>query len=68
MSSEWALLLLLFAPALIGLVLLMGWLEEVLTQQLVADDVAVAWHSADSPDDLEATVSQILKRVVVDSR
>jgi hypothetical protein len=61
-------LLLLFVPGLIGLVMLMGWLEAVLTHQIAADEVADVWHSTDSPDDLEHEVGRILARVVVRSR
>jgi hypothetical protein len=53
---------------LIGLVMLMGWLEAVLTHQIAADEVADVWHSTDSPDDLEHEVGRILARVVVRSR
>jgi hypothetical protein len=58
----------LFVPGLIGLVLLMAWLEVVLTYQLAADEVADVWQSTDSPDDLEQKVGRILERVVVSSR
>jgi hypothetical protein len=68
MSSGWGLLVLLFVPGLIGLVALMGWLEVVLTHQLAADEVAVAWQSAESPDDLEERVGRILEKVVVSPR
>jgi hypothetical protein len=68
MSSMWVLLFLLFVPGLIGLVMLMGWLEVVLTYQLAADEVADVWQSTDSPDDVEQKVGRILERVVVSSR
>jgi hypothetical protein len=64
----WTMLFLLFVPGLIGLVMLMGWLEKVLTYQIAADEVVNVWHSTDSPDDLEQEVDRILKRVVVSSR
>jgi hypothetical protein len=67
-NSAWGLLFLLFVPGLIGLVALMGWLEVMLTHQIVADEVANAWDSTDSPDDLEQTIGRILERVVVSSR
>lgn len=68
MSSMWTMVSLLFVPGLIGLVLLMAWLEVVLTYQLAADEVADVWQSTDSPDDLEERVGRILERVVVSSR
>ncbi|HVT64906.1 MAG TPA: hypothetical protein VHD81_07120 [Mycobacteriales bacterium] len=68
MSSMWVLLFLLFVPGLIGLVMLMGWLEVVLTYQIAADEVADVWHSTDSPDDVEQKIGRILERVVVSSR
>jgi hypothetical protein len=68
MTSAWELLFLLIVPGLFGLVLLVNWLEVYLTYQLVADDVAVAWHSTDSADDLEQQVGQILERLMLNSR
>jgi hypothetical protein len=68
MTSSWELLFLLLVPGLFGLVLLMNWLEEYLTYQLVAEDVAVAWRSTESIDDLEEKVSRIVEKVMIDSR
>ena len=68
MTSSWELLELLFVPGLIGLVMLMGWLEVVLTYQLAADEVAFAWRSVDSADELEQTVGRLVERVIVQSR
>jgi hypothetical protein len=68
MSPAWELLFLLFLPGLFGLVLLMNWLEVYFTYQLVADEVAVAWQSTESVDDLERKVGNIVERVIVVSR
>lgn len=68
MTAAWELLFLLLIPGLFGLVVLMNWLETYLTQQLVADDVAIAWRSTDSPDDLEQRIGDILRNVMVDAR
>jgi hypothetical protein len=68
MSSMWTMLFLLFVPGLIGLVMLMGWLEKVLTYQIAADEVADVWQSTDSPDDVEQKIGRILERVVVSAR
>jgi hypothetical protein len=67
MTSGWELLFLLIVPGLFGLVLLVNWLEVYLTYQLVADDVAVAWQSTDSIDELERQVGRIVERVMVKS-
>ncbi len=68
MTSAWGLLVLLFLPGLFGLVVLMNWLEVYFTCRLVADEVAVAWHSTDSVDDLEAKVGRIVERVMANPR
>ncbi|MGN6475516.1 MAG: hypothetical protein ACTHK4_17990 [Mycobacteriales bacterium] len=68
MTSPWEPLFLLIVPGLFGLVLLVNWLEVYLTYQLVADDVAVAWQSTDSADDLEQQVGRIVERVISTSR
>ncbi|HWA67068.1 MAG TPA: hypothetical protein VG899_11955 [Mycobacteriales bacterium] len=67
MSSPWALAVLLFTPSLFGLALLMNWLETHFTHQLVADELAIAWRSTESADDLEEEVGRIVARVMVDS-
>ena len=68
MSSAWTLLFLLIVPGLMGLVLLVSWLETFLTYQLVPDDVAVAWETAVSADELEQRVGRIVERVIVKPR
>lgn len=68
MTTPWGLLVLLFLPGLFGLALLMNWLEVYFTYQLVADEVAVAWQSTDSVDDLEEKVGLIADRVMSSPR
>jgi hypothetical protein len=68
MTSPWLLVSLLFIPGLFGLALLMNWLEVYFTHQLVADEVAAAWRSTESVEDLERRVSVIARRVMVDWR
>ncbi|HVW81358.1 MAG TPA: hypothetical protein VHB69_10530 [Mycobacteriales bacterium] len=67
MSSPWAVLVVLFTPGLFGLALFMNWLEVYFTHQLVAEEVAVAWQSIESVDDLEQRVGRIVARVLQDS-
>jgi hypothetical protein len=54
---------LLVIPGLFGLALLMLWLENNLTRQMVARDVAAAWESSLSPDQLEEAVSRSVARL-----
>jgi hypothetical protein len=68
MTSAWWLVSLLTVPGLFGLAVLMNWLEVFFTHQLVADEVAIAWKSVESADDLERRVSLIVERVIIDSR
>lgn len=68
MSSPLWLLVLLFVPGLFGLALFMNWLEVYFTHQLVAEEVAVAWQSTESIDDLEQKVGRIVERVMRDPR
>lgn len=68
MGEQLWLVSLLTVPGLFGLAVLMNWLEVYFTYQLVADEVAVAWRSTESADDLERTVSLIVERVMRDSR
>jgi hypothetical protein len=64
----WALAWLLVVPGLFLLVLIVDWLERYFTYQLVADEVSVAWESAESADDLEKTVGRIVERVLITAR
>jgi hypothetical protein len=66
--TPWALVSLLTIPGLFGLALLMNWLEVYFTYQRVADEVAVAWQSTESADDLERRISLIADRVIFDAR
>jgi hypothetical protein len=54
---------LLVIPGLFGLALLMLWLENNLTRQMVARDVAAAWDSSLTPDQLEEAVSRSVARL-----
>jgi hypothetical protein len=65
MMSPWWLVSLLFVPVLVGLALLMDWLEVVFTHRLVADEVAVAWRSSMSIDELEQAVSRSIDKVML---
>jgi len=68
MTSPWLLVTLLFIPGLFGLALLMNWLEVYFTHQLVAEEVADAWRSTESADDLERRIGLIVERVMFDLR
>jgi hypothetical protein len=67
MTAHLWLVSLLIIPGLFGLTLLMNWLEVFFTYQLVADEVAVAWQSIESVDDLERKVGLIVARVMSDA-
>ena len=54
---------LLVIPGLFGLALLMLWLENNLTRQMVARDVAAAWESSLTPEQLEEAVSRSVARL-----
>jgi hypothetical protein len=49
---------LLVVPALLALMLLMEWLENRFAQRMVADQVAVAFTSARSADELEELIAR----------
>jgi len=66
--TSWWLASLLITPGLFGLALLMNWLEVFFTYQLVADEVAIAWESVESVDDLERRVGLIVEKVMMDAR
>jgi hypothetical protein len=63
-SSPWWLVSLLAVPGLLAIAFLMAWMEEHLAHQLVAHDVATAWDSIASVDDLEEAISRSTARVV----
>lgn len=48
----------LVVPALLALMLLMEWLENRFAQRMVADQVAVAFSSASSADELEEMIAR----------
>ena len=48
----------LVVPVLLVLMLLMEWLEKRFAQRMVADQIAVAFSSAVSPDELEMLVAR----------
>jgi hypothetical protein len=64
MSSPLWLVTLLIIPGLFGLALLMNWLEVYSTYWQVADEVASAWLSTESIDELELAVSRSAERVI----
>jgi hypothetical protein len=55
---------LLVIPGLFGLALLMLWLETNLTRQMVARDVAAAWDSSLSPDQLEDAIARSVAKLL----
>jgi hypothetical protein len=63
-SSLWLFASLLIVPGLIGFPLLMSWLEIHFTHRLVAHEVAVAWQSALTTEELEEAISRSVARVM----
>jgi hypothetical protein len=63
-TSAWWLVSLLAVPGLLAITFLMAWMEEHLAHQLVAHDVATAWESIVSVEDLEEAISRSTARVV----
>ena len=49
---------LLLVPALLALLLLMEWLEQRFAHRMVADEVAVAFTSAASAEELEEMIAR----------
>lgn len=49
---------LMVVPTLLALMLLMEWLENRFAQRMVADQVAVAFTSARSADELEELIAR----------
>jgi hypothetical protein len=66
--SLWWLVSLLAVPGLIAVPLLMAWMENHLADGLVAHEVAAAWDSFTSPDDLEEAISRCTARVIPSRR
>lgn len=48
----------LVIPLLLALMLLMEWLEKRFAQRIVADEIAAAFTTAESPDELERLVAR----------
>jgi hypothetical protein len=61
------LLALLFVPGLLALLLLMEWLEHVLTRNMVVDEILLVLTQSSAPDEVEAAAAQRLARVLRDS-
>jgi Na+/H+-dicarboxylate symporter len=49
---------LLVVPVLLALMLLMEWLEQRFAHRMVADEVAVAFSSASSAEELEEMIAR----------
>jgi hypothetical protein len=59
---------LLVVPALLALMLLMEWLEKRFARRMVADKVAVAFNSAESPDELEIMIARSVEPLFHDAQ
>lgn len=57
----------LVVPVLLALMLLMEWLEKRFARRMVADRVAVAFSSAESPDELEVMIARSVEPLFRDS-
>jgi hypothetical protein len=62
-NSLWWLASLLIIPGLIAVAFAMAWLEEHLTNRLVADEVTAAWTSIATPEDLEEAIARHAARI-----
>lgn len=58
----------LVVPVLLALMLLMEWLEKRFARRMVADQIAVAFTSAESPDELEVMIARSVEPLFTDSR
>ena len=58
---------LLVVPALLALMLLMEWLEQRFAHRMVADQVAVAFTSAASAEELEEMIARSVAPLFADS-
>jgi len=58
---------LLVVPLLLALLLLMEWLEQRFAHRMVADEVAVAFSSASSADELEEMIARSVAPLFTDS-
>jgi hypothetical protein len=67
MASEGVWLLgLFFVPGLLALMLLMQWLEQRLTRNMVVDEILLALTDSYPPDELETTAARRLAKVLGD--
>lgn len=66
-SAAW-LTALFVVPALLALMLLMEWLEKRFARRMVADQVAVAFDAAESPDELEEMIVRSVEPLFNDPR
>jgi len=57
----------LVVPVLLALMLLMEWLEKRFARRMVADQVAVAFTSAESADELEELIARSVAPLFRDS-
>jgi hypothetical protein len=57
---------LMVVPGLFALALLMSWLEQHFTRQMVAHDVARAWEAELTPEQLEEAVHRSVARILPD--
>ena len=57
---------LLVVPLLLALLLLMEWLEQRFAHRMVADEVAVAFSSASSADELEEMIARSVAPLFTD--
>ena len=64
-GSLFYLLAMLVVPGLIGLMLLMQWLETHIAHRMIADQIAALLHVDGSIDDLEAQIARTSEPVVV---
>jgi len=58
---------LLLVPALLAFLLLMEWLEQRFAHRMVADEIAVAFTSAASAEELEEMIARSVAPLFVDA-
>jgi hypothetical protein len=58
---------LLVVPVLLALMLLMEWLEQRFAHRMVADEVAVAFSSAASAEELEEMIARSVAPLFADA-
>lgn len=57
---------LLIAPGLLALMLLMEWLERVLTRNMIVDDILLVLTGSYPPDEVEVTAARRLANLLGD--